>query len=366
MNLTLPSNSSEKYYPDNTLASYRTHLVTPIQVETPYEVALVEITVPTEWSCLMPDDHIVLIALRSVYALAEATLQEEVRIKVEDVAWENVNIESFKYKPYEYDDGYKRGFNVSTIKPGDSLHRDEAGMAEVLENLKSHDNNQHHLDTIIKLQSMVQTCEVHGLYYAANQKMMTGTNYQLEYPGLYRKNQPFIEYLNTLMSENRTNIQGGNILSEAYRSDHSRHQIFKLVEGSGHVIIKPPRHCAMRISKNLAHILGFEEQTAFFQETKSPVTMDIFGDVHNIYVYSDIIETRAVADKMAQLLRTVAVDRTKTSGSVQTISLRNLQFFPMRAAAVDNIMLYLRDRVGRPIPFLRGEVTVSLLVRPVE
>ena len=41
--MTLPSNSSMQYYPDNTAARYTTKLTSPIELEGDWEVGLVEI-----------------------------------------------------------------------------------------------------------------------------------------------------------------------------------------------------------------------------------------------------------------------------------------------------------------------------------
>ena len=47
--LTLPSNSSMKYYPDNTLTHYTTRLQLPMELSGDWEVALTEITFPKSW-----------------------------------------------------------------------------------------------------------------------------------------------------------------------------------------------------------------------------------------------------------------------------------------------------------------------------
>ena len=44
--VTLPSNSSMNYYPNNTLTHYTTKLKLPLELNTKYEVALTEIIYP--------------------------------------------------------------------------------------------------------------------------------------------------------------------------------------------------------------------------------------------------------------------------------------------------------------------------------
>lgn len=51
--VTLPSNSSMQYYPNNTCTNYITKLKIPIQLEGPYEVALTEVCLPFNWSAVV-------------------------------------------------------------------------------------------------------------------------------------------------------------------------------------------------------------------------------------------------------------------------------------------------------------------------
>jgi len=46
--LTLPSNSSMDYYPENTVARYTTKLANTIQLEGDWEVGLLEMSAPLE------------------------------------------------------------------------------------------------------------------------------------------------------------------------------------------------------------------------------------------------------------------------------------------------------------------------------
>ena len=57
--LTLPSNSSSAYYPDNTIDCYRTKLPQAIHLNTPYEVALTEIHYPLTWDRFPEEDAVI-------------------------------------------------------------------------------------------------------------------------------------------------------------------------------------------------------------------------------------------------------------------------------------------------------------------
>lgn len=48
--VTLPSNSSRSFYPNNTIANFTTKLPKPFQLNEPYEVGLIEIQFPKTWT----------------------------------------------------------------------------------------------------------------------------------------------------------------------------------------------------------------------------------------------------------------------------------------------------------------------------
>ena len=58
--ITLPSNSSEKFYPNNTLAQFTTKLQTNISLHDEWEVGLAEITFPKNWYTISKNQGIVI------------------------------------------------------------------------------------------------------------------------------------------------------------------------------------------------------------------------------------------------------------------------------------------------------------------
>ena len=86
--------------------------------------------------------------------------------------------------------------------------------------------------------------------------------------------------------------------------------------------------------------------------------MDPFGDVYSVYVYTDAIQDRRVGDMHAPLLRCCPVDR-KRKKEYKLFGFHTYHF--PQVQQVRHIGVYLRDRAGRPIPFTRGEGTVTLI-----
>ena len=55
--LVLPSNSSMKYFPSNTLTEYTTHLAKEIDLQDEWEVGLAEIQYPHAWYNITDSDE---------------------------------------------------------------------------------------------------------------------------------------------------------------------------------------------------------------------------------------------------------------------------------------------------------------------
>ncbi len=79
--VTLPSNSSEGYYPDNTISSFKTHLPEEISLETEYEVALTEIQYTNSFYNL-PEDSIIDIRLTEFQPLTISSLAVSRKVKI--------------------------------------------------------------------------------------------------------------------------------------------------------------------------------------------------------------------------------------------------------------------------------------------
>ncbi len=64
--LTLPSNSSMDYYPDNTLTTYTTKLSQPLELEGEWEVGLAEIQYPRSWYNVLKGEEVFCLAIKNI------------------------------------------------------------------------------------------------------------------------------------------------------------------------------------------------------------------------------------------------------------------------------------------------------------
>ena len=89
--------------------------------------------------------------------------------------------------------------------------------------------------------------------------------------------------------------------------------------------------------------------------------VDLRRGFKSLYVYSSIVEPRIVGDKIAPLLRIVPI----TGRHVEMVTTRfdHVQYIPVLSREFGSVETEIRDDTGRPVPFERGKVTVTLHFR---
>ena len=89
--------------------------------------------------------------------------------------------------------------------------------------------------------------------------------------------------------------------------------------------------------------------------------VDLRRGFESLYVYSSIVEPRIVGDKIAPLLRIVPI--TGRHGEMVTTRFDHVQYIPVLSREFGSVETEIRDDTGRPVPFERGKVTVTLHFR---
>jgi hypothetical protein len=118
---------------------------------------------------------------------------------------------------------------------------------------------------------------------------------------------------------------------------------------------------AIRFSKKLAMLLGFNSQMLESTSIIGDRPVDIEGGLHALYVYCDVLECVAVGDTMAPLLRIVTVKGTR--GEMSYVQYDQPRYIPLQKKAFDSIEIDIRDDIGKPIPFDAGKLIVTLHFR---
>ena len=97
------------------------------------------------------------------------------------------------------------------------------------------------------------------------------------------------------------------------------------------------------------------------RNTPFAVFVDLSRGFKSFYVYSSLVEPRIVGDKIVPLLRIVPI--TGRNGEMVTTRFDHVQYIPVMRREFGTVETEIRDNSGRPVPFERGKVTVTLHFR---
>ena len=89
--------------------------------------------------------------------------------------------------------------------------------------------------------------------------------------------------------------------------------------------------------------------------------VDLRRGFESLYVYSSVVEPRIVGDKIAPLLRIVPI--TGRHGEMVAARFDHVQYMPVLSREFEAVEIEIRDDTGRPVPFERGKVTMTLHLR---
>mgnify|MGYP003401617484 FL=1 len=148
--------------------------------------------------------------------------------------------------------------------------------------------------------------------------------------------------------------------------DESKWPRLKYTESNRLVSVELHPQTWIKVDKHLASILGwelnplvnYEQEVQTFCGTNAS---DINGRIHNMYIYTDLIENVTVGDTEAPLLR--IVETAGKFGDVIHQSFKMLRYIPLRKKSFDTIELDIRDVFGEPVSFESGILVVTLHFR---
>jgi hypothetical protein len=118
----------------------------------------------------------------------------------------------------------------------------------------------------------------------------------------------------------------------------------------------------------LTKMLGFSDNLTC-ENTHAENIIDIFGQVHILYIYSDIVSPITVGGKKVPLLQMITLNNPnnidKNIGYLNRVTFENPMWVPVSRRIFDTISLDLRDDVGNLIQFESGKVVATLEFRPL-
>ena len=124
------------------------------------------------------------------------------------------------------------------------------------------------------------------------------------------------------------------------------------------------RQTKFRLYGDLSDILGFNNITSDADHSitlPANSVVDLRRGFESLYVYSSMVEPCVVGDKIVPLLRIVPI--TGQHGEMVTTRFEHVQNIPVMSREFGTIETEIWDDTGRPVPFERGKVTVTLHFR---
>ncbi len=115
----------------------------------------------------------------------------------------------------------------------------------------------------------------------------------------------------------------------------------------------------------LHFMLGFSETQVKDNKFIGKYPIDIYGQSHALYVYTNIIQESFVGRNKSQLLRIIPLDNPSNNsvGSMRSVTFNPILFFPLRVHNFDSIEIQIRDSTGRYIIFESGKTICTLMFR---
>lgn len=122
------------------------------------------------------------------------------------------------------------------------------------------------------------------------------------------------------------------------------------------------------LSEELNNLLGLHfhdpkpegHNENFIKEGNDSVrAYDLSGGIHNIYVYSNLVDSVFVGDRYTSVLRTLSVPNVPFS-TVCWIPFNPIQYHKLNTNSVSSIEIAFYDDSGEKIPFEFGRSTVTL------
>ena len=109
-------------------------------------------------------------------------------------------------------------------------------------------------------------------------------------------------------------------------------------------------------------LIGPNDGTDIVREADSVV--DMSRGFESLYVYTDVVEPRVVGDSLVPLLRIVPLNGRQGDTVSKTYKRRST--YPYWSKSLVQSRLIIRDDTGRPVPFERGKVVVTLHFRRIK
>lgn len=170
-------------------------------------------------------------------------------------------------------------------------------------------------------------------------------------PGHYPTAQQLIDRLNTMLQKCEHEVFRGNVY---FFYDHITQKV--TFEGRNDVDAS--------FSTKLLRMLGVLNVTSdvYLEKFVGDDVVDVADGVHNLYIYSNVVEHRPVGRMMVPLLRIIPV--VDSAGNVtKNHAFESVHYLDARRGVFESIEIDIRTVAGESVPFQRGEIIATLHFR---
>ena len=130
----------------------------------------------------------------------------------------------------------------------------------------------------------------------------------------------------------------------------------------GIVSLYVKEHCLVRLSEKTLYMLGLNSESAVFSHgLHKSVTDPNLDSITSLFVYSDICQYSLIGDASAPLLRIVQVKNDDERMVTKTFP--HVYYTCVSKRNFDTVEIYIRDDTGVQIPFAYGKLVVTLHFR---
>ena len=317
--VTLPSNSSMNYYPNNTLANYVTKLPHSFDLPGEWEVGLSEIQFPISWYNVTDrESHMFLLLLDSDVPELVDVSPPPGHYERPDQLVKQINdallaAENNLATRFAYDE------KIVRVTPGQNHPENHSrGTSNDVESVRfSYNPISKRISADFKDRNQIVTVQM-----SKDLCQLLGFDWQSAE-----------EYAAKLRS-----IEDDESIDDLSKSDVKQKARKFTENGNGLVELLP----------------GKSSYTA-------ERVCDLQRGFYSLFVYCDVVEPTVVGDFKVPLLRTVNIDGRE--GLIVSRIYQNIQYVPLHRKQFDTIEIDIRDDVGRKVPFERGKVIVTLHFR---
>jgi hypothetical protein len=135
-----------------------------------------------------------------------------------------------------------------------------------------------------------------------------------------------------------------------------------LADRTRKVNVNLSRNIGLRLSPELAHILGFEKTKLGSGRQHIGVSAaDVNRAYTSLFVYCDLVQESIVGDTKAPLLRTLNVEGQY--GDIVQKIYNNPIYVPLQKTHFDTVEINIKTENGQPVPFMSGKAIVTLHFR---